>query len=157
MRLQIPTQDFFNKDIGLPLTMNPNFEDLSCEMIFGQVRGLDGVANYWVTATHRVQAPVSAAVIGQLLFPANSSVSASHAFETIVVRLNSCLGELQHSCTCNLLTCTLAACGRLPHRLPAVIRRVHRAVAPIFHPCRVRPLLRRTQPTIYPVLLPSAP
>jgi hypothetical protein len=33
--MQIPTQDFFTDQFGLPLTMNPNFEDLSCEMIFG--------------------------------------------------------------------------------------------------------------------------
>nr|QSV51892.1 DWARF27-like protein [Vector pRS425_DbD27] len=33
-----PTQDFFMNDMGMPLTMKPNFEDLSCEMIFGQVR-----------------------------------------------------------------------------------------------------------------------
>lgn len=33
---QIPTQDFFTHQFGLPLTMNPNLEDLSCEMIFGQ-------------------------------------------------------------------------------------------------------------------------
>ena len=33
---QIPTQSFFTDDFGLPLTMDPNFEDLSCEMIFGQ-------------------------------------------------------------------------------------------------------------------------
>jgi hypothetical protein len=36
LRTQLPTQDFFTEDFGLPLTMNPNFEDLSCEMIFGQ-------------------------------------------------------------------------------------------------------------------------
>lgn len=34
--LQIPTQSFFTNDFGLPLTMNPNFDDLSCDMIFGQ-------------------------------------------------------------------------------------------------------------------------
>eukprot|EP00877_Chromochloris_zofingiensis_P008838 jgi/Chrzof1/4207/Cz14g03040.t1 len=33
---KVPTQNFFTNDFGLPLTMNPNFEDLSCEMIFGQ-------------------------------------------------------------------------------------------------------------------------
>ncbi|CAG9461679.1 unnamed protein product [Pedinophyceae sp. YPF-701] len=33
---KLPTQSFFTDDFGLPLTMNPNFEDLSCEMIFGQ-------------------------------------------------------------------------------------------------------------------------
>jgi hypothetical protein len=36
LHLQIPTQEFFTNDFGLPLTMNPNFEDLSCKMIFGQ-------------------------------------------------------------------------------------------------------------------------
>ncbi|KAJ3690622.1 hypothetical protein LUZ61_019786 [Rhynchospora tenuis] len=34
---KIPTQDFFTSEFGLPLTMNPNFEDMSCEMIYGQV------------------------------------------------------------------------------------------------------------------------
>lgn len=33
---KIPTQSFFTDDFGLPLTMKPNFEDLSCDMIFGQ-------------------------------------------------------------------------------------------------------------------------
>jgi len=33
---KMPTEDFFTNQFGLPLTMNPNFEDLSCEMIFGQ-------------------------------------------------------------------------------------------------------------------------
>ena len=36
VRMQIPTEDFFTNQFGLPLTMNPSFEDLSCEMIFGQ-------------------------------------------------------------------------------------------------------------------------
>ncbi|KAG2485709.1 hypothetical protein HYH03_015593 [Edaphochlamys debaryana] len=34
---KIPTQNFFTNEFGLPLTMNPKFEDLSCEMIFGQM------------------------------------------------------------------------------------------------------------------------
>lgn len=34
---KLPTQDFFTDQFGLPLTMNPNFEDMSCEMIFGQL------------------------------------------------------------------------------------------------------------------------
>ncbi|MCG9891546.1 MAG: DUF4033 domain-containing protein [Thermosynechococcaceae cyanobacterium MS004] len=33
---KLPTQDFFTQDFGIPLTMTPNFEDLSCEMVFGQ-------------------------------------------------------------------------------------------------------------------------
>ncbi|EFJ23185.1 hypothetical protein SELMODRAFT_103815 [Selaginella moellendorffii] len=32
---KIPTQDLFTNDFGLPLTMTPNFEDMSCEMIYG--------------------------------------------------------------------------------------------------------------------------
>jgi hypothetical protein len=33
---KIPTQKFFLEQFGLPLTMNPDFETLECEMIFGQ-------------------------------------------------------------------------------------------------------------------------
>ncbi len=36
--MQRPTEEFFGESFGLPLTMNPNFEDLSCEMVFGQAR-----------------------------------------------------------------------------------------------------------------------
>jgi hypothetical protein len=31
-----PTQTFFTEDFGIPLTMTPNFEDFSCDMVFGQ-------------------------------------------------------------------------------------------------------------------------
>jgi Beta-carotene isomerase D27-like, C-terminal len=34
---KMPTQRFFTEGFGIPLTMTPNFEDLSCEMVFGQV------------------------------------------------------------------------------------------------------------------------
>nr|MCU0567982.1 DUF4033 domain-containing protein [Oculatellaceae cyanobacterium Prado106] len=34
---KLPTQTFFMEKFGIPLTMTPNFEDLSCEMVFGQV------------------------------------------------------------------------------------------------------------------------
>ncbi len=33
---KLPTQEFFTQDFGIPLTMTPNFEDFSCEMVFGQ-------------------------------------------------------------------------------------------------------------------------
>lgn len=33
---KVPTQDFFTRDFGIPLTLTPNFEDLSCDMVFGQ-------------------------------------------------------------------------------------------------------------------------
>ncbi len=34
---KLPTQDFFTEKFGIPLTMTPNFDDLSCDMVFGQV------------------------------------------------------------------------------------------------------------------------
>jgi len=33
---KLPTQKFFTESFGIPLTMTPDFEDLSCEMVFGQ-------------------------------------------------------------------------------------------------------------------------
>jgi hypothetical protein len=34
---KVPTQTFFQEGFGIPLTLTPNFEDFSCEMVFGQV------------------------------------------------------------------------------------------------------------------------
>lgn len=34
---KMPTQQFFTEKFGIPLTMTPNFEDFSCEMVFGQM------------------------------------------------------------------------------------------------------------------------
>ncbi|MEM9088648.1 MAG: DUF4033 domain-containing protein [Cyanobacteria bacterium P01_F01_bin.53] len=34
---KLPTQTFFTEKFGIPLTMTPNFEDLSCTMVFGKV------------------------------------------------------------------------------------------------------------------------
>lgn len=34
--MQVPTQTFFTESFGMPLYMEPNFEDLSCKMIFGE-------------------------------------------------------------------------------------------------------------------------
>jgi hypothetical protein len=34
---KVPTQIFFTEKFGIPLTMTPNFEDLSCKMVFGQL------------------------------------------------------------------------------------------------------------------------
>jgi hypothetical protein len=34
---KLPTQAFFTEEFGIPLTMTPNFEDLSCDMVFGQM------------------------------------------------------------------------------------------------------------------------
>ncbi|MGC1305699.1 MAG: DUF4033 domain-containing protein [Phormidesmis sp.] len=34
---KLPTQAFFTEKFGIPLTMTPNFNDLSCTMVFGQV------------------------------------------------------------------------------------------------------------------------
>ncbi|XP_020981393.2 beta-carotene isomerase D27, chloroplastic-like [Arachis duranensis] len=33
---KIPTQSFIKDSMGMPVTMVPNFDDMSCEMIFGQ-------------------------------------------------------------------------------------------------------------------------
>jgi hypothetical protein len=32
---KLPTQKFFTEGFGIPLTMTPNFEDFSCDMVFG--------------------------------------------------------------------------------------------------------------------------
>ncbi|KAL3131823.1 hypothetical protein ABBQ38_007537 [Trebouxia sp. C0009 RCD-2024] len=32
-----PTQAFFTEELGMPLTMKPNFEDYSCDMVFGEM------------------------------------------------------------------------------------------------------------------------
>jgi len=32
-----PVQTFFTQELGMPLSMKPNFEDYSCEMVFGEV------------------------------------------------------------------------------------------------------------------------
>ena len=40
---KVPTQEFFTEKFGIPLTMKPNFEDLSCQMIFGQIPPLPEV------------------------------------------------------------------------------------------------------------------
>jgi Beta-carotene isomerase D27-like, C-terminal len=34
---KLPTQNFLTQRLGIPLTMTPNFEDMSCEMVFGQI------------------------------------------------------------------------------------------------------------------------
>ena len=34
---KLPTQQFFTEQFGIPLTLTPNFDDLSCDMVFGQV------------------------------------------------------------------------------------------------------------------------
>nr|GMC99885.1 beta-carotene isomerase D27, chloroplastic [Ipomoea batatas] len=63
---KIPAQDFFTNEFGLPLTMNPNFEDMSCEMVYGQPPPpyeQDPVANNLVLLTYapwRNLVPVSA-------------------------------------------------------------------------------------------------
>lgn len=32
---KVPTQEFFANEMGLPLTMTPNYEDFSCQFSFG--------------------------------------------------------------------------------------------------------------------------
>ena len=33
---KLPTQEFFTQEFGIPLTLTPDFEDMSCKMVFGQ-------------------------------------------------------------------------------------------------------------------------
>lgn len=33
---KVPTQEFFARDMGLPLTMTPNYDDFSCQFSFGK-------------------------------------------------------------------------------------------------------------------------
>lgn len=33
---KLPVQTFFTEELGMPLTMKPNFEELSCDMVFGE-------------------------------------------------------------------------------------------------------------------------
>lgn len=33
---KLPTQKFFTESFGIPVTMTPNFEDFSCDLVFGQ-------------------------------------------------------------------------------------------------------------------------
>jgi hypothetical protein len=40
---KVPTQKFFTEQFGIPLTMTPNFEDLSCTMVFGQLAPLTAI------------------------------------------------------------------------------------------------------------------
>ncbi|XP_065048655.1 beta-carotene isomerase D27, chloroplastic-like [Musa acuminata AAA Group] len=41
---KIPSQKFIQDSFGMPVYMVPNFEDMSCEMIFGQQPPLDDPA-----------------------------------------------------------------------------------------------------------------
>lgn len=34
---KLPTQKFFTESFGIPVSMTPNFDDYSCEMVFGQL------------------------------------------------------------------------------------------------------------------------
>lgn len=33
---KLPTQEFFTQKFGIPVTLTPNFDDFSCDMVFGQ-------------------------------------------------------------------------------------------------------------------------
>lgn len=60
---KLPTQEFFTNSFGIPVTMTPNFEDFSCEMVFGQypppieqdpVYNQECLINYCATANSRL-------------------------------------------------------------------------------------------------------
>ena len=39
---KVPTQAFFARHMGLPLTMTPNYDDFSCQFAFGRTPGPEG-------------------------------------------------------------------------------------------------------------------
>ncbi|MGB3615553.1 MAG: DUF4033 domain-containing protein [Elainellaceae cyanobacterium] len=43
---KLPTQAFFTEQFGIPLTMTPDFETLSCNMVFGQPPSLEPESAY---------------------------------------------------------------------------------------------------------------
>ncbi|MGF1538603.1 MAG: DUF4033 domain-containing protein [Elainellaceae cyanobacterium] len=43
---KLPTQTFFTEQFGIPLTMTPDFETLSCRMVFGQTPDLEPESAY---------------------------------------------------------------------------------------------------------------
>jgi len=43
---KLPTQSFFTEQFGIPLTMTPDFETLSCSMVFGQPPSLEPESAY---------------------------------------------------------------------------------------------------------------
>jgi hypothetical protein len=56
---KVPTQTFFTEKFGIPLTMTPNFEDLSCKMIFGQLPSDPAVDDAYNQPCLQLQCPTA--------------------------------------------------------------------------------------------------
>jgi Beta-carotene isomerase D27-like, C-terminal len=56
---KVPTQTFFTDKFGIPLTMTPNFEDLSCKMIFGQIPSDPAVDDAYNQPCLQLQCPTA--------------------------------------------------------------------------------------------------
>ena len=69
---KVPTQAFFTEKFGLPLTMTPNFADLSCQMIFGQIPLAPAVDPDYTQPCLALQCPtarITATPCPQLAYP----------------------------------------------------------------------------------------
>lgn len=54
-----PTQKFFTEKFGIPLSMTPNFEDLSCTMVFGQVAPIPAMDEAYTQPCLELQCPTA--------------------------------------------------------------------------------------------------
>jgi Beta-carotene isomerase D27-like, C-terminal len=59
---KVPTQAFFTTQFGIPLTMTPNFEDLSCKMIFGRSPDLPADDDAYLQSCLQQQCPTANAI-----------------------------------------------------------------------------------------------
>ncbi|WP_309728110.1 DUF4033 domain-containing protein [Chamaesiphon sp. OTE_75_metabat_556] len=59
---KVPTQAFFTTQFGIPLTMTPNFEDLSCKMIFGRSPDLPADDEAYLQSCLQQQCPTATAI-----------------------------------------------------------------------------------------------
>jgi Beta-carotene isomerase D27-like, C-terminal len=64
---KVPTQKFFTEKFGIPLTMTPNFEDLSCTMVFGQVAPIPAIDSAYQQPCLAQQCPT--ATVGAVVCP----------------------------------------------------------------------------------------
>jgi hypothetical protein len=64
---KVPTQNFFTEKFGIPLTMTPNFEDLSCTMIFGQLAAAPAIDPAYKQPCLELQCPT--ATVGAAICP----------------------------------------------------------------------------------------
>ncbi|KAK3274518.1 hypothetical protein CYMTET_17296 [Cymbomonas tetramitiformis] len=74
---KLPTQDFFTNEFGLPLHMKPNYEDLSCEMVFNELapsEDLDEALQQpcFTTCASRSSKAAEAAVCHKVILPVDA-------------------------------------------------------------------------------------